>query len=293
MSLSSAHLWDEYIVAGSVEAALQALQHYGPQARLIAGGTDLILLLEQARQPVPAAIDVSRIPDLRQVFVDGDEIVIGAAVTFSDLAASPLIAAHAPALQQAALTVGSIQIRNVATLAGNLVNASPAADGAPPLLTLDACVVIAGPEGAQRRVPLEQFVLGPRSVDLAHGEMVTQVRFPLCRQPERAVFLKVGLRRAMIIATVNVALRLEIDSDRVTAAYLALGAVAPTAVRALDAERSLIGNKLSEDVIKGAGQLASRSARPIDDFRASARYRVQIVDSLVQKGLRSLAALPR
>lgn len=291
MTLSTTRLWDAYLIAGSVAEAVEALQHYGEGARLIAGGTDLVLLLEQSGRPAPAVIDITRIPGLRGVRLEGEEVVIGAATTLSDVLASPLIVRHAPSLRQAALAIGSIQVRNVATLAGNVVNASPAADGAPPLLTLGARVVIAGPGGAQREAPLERFLQGPRRVDLAPGEMVTHVRFPVCSQPERSVFLKVGLRRAMAIATVNAALRLEMADGRVTAARIALGAVAPTVVRAGEAEQLLTGERLTEDVIARAGEAARRSACPIDDFRASAAYRLRIVDSLVQKGLRSLANL--
>jgi carbon-monoxide dehydrogenase medium subunit len=289
MTLSTTRLWDEYIIASSVRGAVQALQYYGDQARLIAGGTDLILLLEQAHQTLPAVIDLSQIPELREVYADADEIVIGAGVTFGELQASPLIAAHAPSLQQAAVTVGSIQIRAVATLVGNIVNASPAADGVPPLLTLDARVVIAGPGGTERQTALEHFARGPRQVDLAFGEMVTQVRFPKYGQASRGVFLKVGLRRAMAIATVNAAVRLEMADHRVTAARIVLGSVAPTVVRAGEAEQFLMGESLSEAVIAQAGQAARRAARPINDFRASAAYRLQMVDNLVQQGLRLLS----
>ncbi|HVO69648.1 MAG TPA: xanthine dehydrogenase family protein subunit M [Aggregatilineaceae bacterium] len=289
MTISAVRLWDEYVVTRSVPDALEALRFYGEQACFIAGGTDLILLLDQTHKILPAVIDISSIPELREVYSDGNEIVIGAGVTFGDLLLSPLIATYAPSLQQAAMTVGSTQIRNLATLAGNIVNASPAADGMPPLFTLDARVVIAGPGGTERQVALEQFVLGPRRVDLVFGEMVTHVRFAVPGPASRMVFLKVGLRRAMAIATVNAALRLEMDDQRVTAARIAFGAVAPTVVRAREAEQLLAGETLSDAAISKAGQAAQRSARPIDDFRASAAYRLQIVDNLAREGLRILS----
>jgi CO/xanthine dehydrogenase FAD-binding subunit len=292
MTVSTPHLWDAYVMAGSVREALQAVEHYGEGACLMAGGTDLILLLEQAQRAVPAVIDISQIADLREVYLDGDEVVVGAAVTFSDVLASPLFKVHAPSLRQAALTVGSIQVRNVATLVGNVVNASPAADGVPPLLTLGARVVIAGPGGAERQVPLERFLRGPRCVALEFGEMVTHLRFPAPRQPDGAIFLKVSLRRTMAIAVVNVALRLEVDGAHVLAARIALGSVAPTVVRAREAESLLTDETLSGGVIAQAGQAAQRAAHPIDDFRASAAYRLRVVDTLVQRGLRSLAGLP-
>ena len=289
MTLSAARLWDAYVVAGSVEEAWQALQFYGERACLIAGGTDLILLLEQTRKTLPAVIDISRIPGLREVYSDGDEIVIGAGVTFGDLLSSPLIATHAPSLQQAAVTVGSIQVRSVATLVGNIVNASPAADGVPPLFGLDAKVVIAGPNQTERQAAIEQFALGPRHVDLAFGDIVTQVRFPAQGPASRMVFLKVGLRRAMAIATANAAFRLEIVGGRVMEARIAFGAVAPTVVRAREAEQLLVGETLSEAIITQVARAARRCARPIDDFRASAAYRLQLVENLAQEGLRILS----
>jgi len=292
MTISTTHLWDEYVLARSVQEALQALRFYGERAALIAGGTDLILVLEQTHKVLPAVIDISTIPELHEVYSDGNEIVIGAGVTFGDLLSSPLIVTYAPSLQQAAVTVGSVQIRQVATLAGNIVNASPAADGVPPLITLDARLMIAGPDGRERQVALEQFALGPRRVDLAFGEMVTHVRFPVPGPASRMVFLKVGLRRAMAIATVNVALNLQIVDQRVTAARIALGAVAPTVVRAREAEQLLVGGTLSKAAIRQAGQAARCSTRPIDDFRASAAYRLQIADNLVQEGLRRLSRTP-
>jgi CO/xanthine dehydrogenase FAD-binding subunit len=289
MTISTTHLWDQYVVARSVQEALQALRFYGERAALIAGGTDLILLLEQTHQVLPAVIDISAIPELGEMYSDGNEIVIGAGVTFGDLLSSPLIATHAPSLQQAAVTVGSMQIRQVATLVGNIVNASPAADSVPPLVTLDARVVVVGTDGTERQVALEQFVLGPRRVNLAFGEMVTHVRFPVPGPACRMVFLKVGLRRAMAIATVNVALNLETVDQGVTAARIALGAVAPTVVRAREAAQFLVGTTLSEAAIRQAGRAAQCSAQPIDDFRASAAYRLQIADNLVQEGLRLLS----
>ena len=290
MTISTTRLWEKYVAARSVQEALQALQFCGERAALIAGGTDLVLLLEQTHQTLPAVIEISAIPELREVYSDGNEIVIGAGVTFGDLLSSSLIATVAPSLRQAAVTVGSFQIRNVATLVGNIVNASPAADGVPPLFTLDARVAIAGPNGTQRQVALEHFTLGPRRVNLGFGEMVTHVRFPVPGPASRMVFLKVGLRRAMAIATVNVALRLEIVDQRVTAARIALGAVAPTVVRAREAEHLLTGDILSEGAIAQAGKAAGRSTSPIDDFRASAAYRRQIADTLVQEGLRILSS---
>ena len=128
MTISTTHLWDEYVVAGTVSEALEALRFYGERAHIIAGGTDLLLLLEQTHTILPAVIDIATIPELREIYPDGNEIVIGAGVTFGNLLSSPLIATCAPSLQQAAITVGSTQIRNVATLVGNIVNASPAAD---------------------------------------------------------------------------------------------------------------------------------------------------------------------
>jgi carbon-monoxide dehydrogenase medium subunit len=289
MTISTAHLWDEYVVAGSVSGALEALRFYGERACFIAGGTDLLLLLEQTHTTLRAVVDISTIPELREIYSDGNEIVIGAGVTFGDLLASPLVVTCAPSLHQAALTVGSTQIRSVATLVGNIVNASPAADGVPPLYTLDAKVVIAGPDGTERQAALEQFILGPRRVDLVFGELVTHVRFPAYGPASRMVFLKVGLRRAMAIATVNAAFRLEMDGQRVTAARIAFGAVAPTVVRAREAEQLLVGETLSDAAISQAGQAAQRSAHPIDDFRASAAYRLLIVDHLAREGLRILS----
>ncbi len=278
-------LWAEYFAPVSVREALDILQRYNGQALVIAGGTDLIVQLRKENRSVPAVVDVTAVEELEYLAVEEGEVVVGAAVTHSQALASPLLQAYAPHLVEAIRTIGSVQIRNMGTIVGNVVNASPSGDTIPPLITLDARVVVQSALG-QREEKVETFLQGPRRTSLKPGELVSHIRFPIPKQGCAFAFEKLGLRQAMHISVNNAALLLQWQEDKVAEARIALGAVAPTVVRARKAEEFLVGRQLGEDVITQAAVLAKEATSPIDDIRGTAEYRVEMAAVLVRKMLR-------
>lgn len=277
--------WDKYLLPGSVEEALDALAHFEGQAPLLAGGTDLLIDFMLSDVKVPAVIDVMRIPGLDRVEIEDDEIVIGACATLTHVARSPIILRSFPHLVEAIKTIGSVQIRNAATVIGNVANASPAADCVPPLLTSDCRVVISGREG-EREIDLKAFLHGPRQTACSGDEVILALRIPLPETGRVSKFEKLGLRRAMAIAVVNVAVSITMQDGKGERARIALGSVAPTAVRALQAEQRLVGSELDDRALYEASELAVEATSAIDDFRASAAYRRKMVRALTLRSLR-------
>jgi len=277
----------EYHFPQSVEEAIQLLQHYGDQARIVAGGTDLLLRMEAEGYRPRALVDITRIPALRQVEVWDGQMLIGSAVTYSELLDFSPLAEHTPLLAHAIRTIGGVQVRNVATLVGNVTNASPAGDTLPCLYVLNTEVHISGPQG-ERSLPIERFILGVRRTALAPAEIVTHVTFPLPGSGWLGAFEKLGLRRAMAISVASAAVMLNVAGGQVAEARCALGAVAPTVVRLSEVENYLKGRALDDEAIEQAGRFAAQAARPIDDVRSSARYRTEAAAALVRRALRHL-----
>jgi carbon-monoxide dehydrogenase medium subunit len=235
-------------------------------------------------------VDLTRLPGLDQITLGSDgRIRIGALVTHNQVVASELCVARALPLAQACLEVGAPQIRNRATLAGNLVTASPANDTITPLVALNATLTLQSVRGL-RVVPLTEFYTGVRRTVLAPDELLTSITLMPLDEGERGIYLKLGLRRAQAISVVNVAAVLHLDGPRVLEASVALGCVAPTIVRAGAAERYLSGRALDAAAVAEAAALAASAARPIDDLRGSADYRRGMVRSLVGRALEALAA---
>lgn len=281
-------MWDEYLLPASLEEALEILEGRGEEARIIAGGTDLVLQSQRGQCPAKVMVDITRIPGLDYIEERDGSIYIGAQVTHRQVAASPPIRSRAGVLAEACGSIGGAQIRNVGTLVGNVVNASPAGDAIPPLWVLGASVTLASRQRGLRELPLEEFFLGVGQTALQPDEIVVAIRFSALQANERATFLKLALRRAQATAVVNVALLVGFDGQRVSRARIALGSVAPTIVRAFEAEESLVGRRLMEEAIAAAGQLAAAAARPIDDIRGSATYRRAMVRVLTMRSLRQL-----
>jgi CO/xanthine dehydrogenase FAD-binding subunit len=277
----------DYYYPDSIEAAWRLKAEYGDRARFVAGGTDLLLLLEREQAHPEALIDLMRIPTLQRLDVSGGQAAIGAAVTYSQILACEPVCAAVPFLMQAIRTIGGVQVRNIATLVGNITNASPAADTLPALYVLDARVHLAGPGGI-RALPIESFVLGVRRTALEAGELVTHVTFGLPGAGWYGTFEKLGLRHAMAIAVVSAALLLHIADGHVDAARIALGSVAPATIRVPEAEAVLAGRVLDDNTIEHASQLASAATRPIDDVRGSAGYRKLAAAGLLRRALHSL-----
>lgn len=282
-------MWTEYITPATLQETLRLLSEKRDKARLVAGATDLMLELERGlRKGIETVIDITRLPDLDRITLDEDETIhLGPLVTHNAAAASRLLRARAFPLVSAAWQVGAPQIRNRATIAGNLVTASPANDTITPLMALNAWVTLASVRGT-RRVPLSEFYTGVRKTVLQPDEMMVDIAFPALTKTQRGTFLKLGLRRVQAISVVNAAVILDLDSATVKSAFITLGAVAPVIVRAPEAEAYLAGKELTDEVIARAGELAAESARPIDDIRGSAAYRKAMVRTLVTRGLRQL-----
>jgi carbon-monoxide dehydrogenase medium subunit len=272
----------------SVEEACRILAAE-PSAAILAGGTDLMVHLRQAwrgKRP-PAVVNVKRLPGLAAIEVTEARVRLGALATLTALIEHPVIRSEYPVLPFTARYMGSPAIRNLATVGGNLCNASPAADLPPVLLALDAEVEIAGPSGT-RRVPLARFFQGPGQTRLGPGELLTGVEFPRRQPPWPIRYERLDVRRAMDIAIVGAALSIHRDGARVREARVALGAVGPTPLRVPDAEALLASHGLTDAAITRAAELGMAAARPISDVRASAEYRREMIGTLIRRGLEAL-----
>jgi CO/xanthine dehydrogenase FAD-binding subunit len=278
-------MWNEYHLCKEIEESLHFLHRYHGKARVIAGGTDLILEIETGRHTLPALIDITHISDLQGISKRGDRIYIGAAVTFEQVIHSDLIRQHAKHLITAAQSIAGRQIRNSATVVGNIVNASPAADSAPVLYTLDARVHFIDDQKVDQEIPISQFITGVKKTSLPRCSLVTAISFPVCTNGWHTGFRKLGLRWSMAISVVNLSLALYEEDGIIRDARIAFGAVAPTPVRSILAEQVLIGMSLKDAGSSDAPRLARSSVSPIDDFRASAKYRLQMVENLLRQEL--------
>ena len=263
-------MWQEYINATSIEQVLSLLAADKSQARIIAGGTDLMLEMRQDfHQEVKTLIDISRIESLDQITLDEDGFIhIGAGVTHNQCVDSMIIREGALPLALASLEVGAPQIRNTGTIVGNLVTASPANDTIVPLVALNAELKIRSLKGA-RQVALSDFYTGVRKHVLQPDEMVTEIIVPRMGADQRGEYLKLGLRKAQAISLVSMAVLLGLDEGKITTASITLGAVAPTIIHASTAEEFLIGKELSESVIDQAADLARQASRPIGSMRVN------------------------
>jgi xanthine dehydrogenase iron-sulfur cluster and FAD-binding subunit A len=281
-------MWNSYYSPVTLDEALQLLSDHAPYARVIAGGTDLILEIDRGLRAPDVLIDVTRIPGLDSIWLDDrGDIHLGPLVTHNQVTASDLCIARAFPLAQACWQVGSPQIRNRATVAGNLITASPANDTIPPLWALNARATLRSLHG-ERMLPLREFYTGVRGTALAPDEMLTDIAFPALHDGQHGVFLKLGLRRAQAISVVNLAAVLAFEDDIVSGAHLALGSVAPTIIQAAEAEAALIGGPLDEQTIARAARLAAEASMPISDIRASADYRRHVVGVTTRRALHRL-----
>ncbi|HEY7022696.1 MAG TPA: FAD binding domain-containing protein [Ktedonobacterales bacterium] len=282
-------MWRTYLRPTSLTEALDLLDAHAGQARLIAGGTDVLVELSRGVRPTETLIDLTAIPDLRYVKTNSDHITLGPLATHNDVLASADCHARALPLAQACWEVGAPQIRTRATVAGNLITASPANDTITPLIALGASVTLASRAG-ERAVPLDSFYQGVRRTVMAPNELLREIRVPMLRENQRGIFLKLGLRRAQAISVINAACVLTFDGETVMDARIALGSVAPTIIHASAAEEYLRGKRLDDETRAEAGRLAAAAAKPIDDVRGTAVYRNQTLGGLVAEALRRIAS---
>ncbi len=269
----------------SLEGAVDLLSDGG---RPLAGGTDLLVRLHKGEERPRRLVYVGRIPELTAISISSDVAEIGAAVTHGMLLRSPL-ASRIPILKQALSTIGGPAIRAMGTLGGNLANASPAADGLIPLYLLEAQIRTVGPAG-ERTIPVEAFVRGPGVTDLGVGELIRSILIPMPKDHPLSYFRKVGRRRALYIAVASLGALLWVEDARISEARLALGSVAPTVVRPKSVEQAMVGRPLEPDAMSELTQQVAQASQPIDDLRAPAGYRRQVIGSLLEDMAETLTA---
>jgi carbon-monoxide dehydrogenase medium subunit len=279
-----------YYEPKTIEEACRLLSQFGEDAKVLAGGTDLIPRMRRGLKAPNHIVNIKKIPGLDSITGDAQDCLrIGALITLSELGGNRLIRDQFPMMLTAANSIGSLQVRNLATLGGNLCNAAPSADMAPALLAMESTLKIAGSKG-QRQIPLEEFFLGPGEVNLAKGEMLTEIHVPFPPPDARQIYVKHTVRRSMDIALVGVAVCLCLDEKTglCREARIALGAVAPTPIRAKGTEKMILGKALKEIPLASIGEMVSSEASPISDVRGSERYRSEMVSSLTIRALKIL-----
>lgn len=276
----------EYHLPTSLEEALRLKAEYGGEARFVAGGTDVMVLKRAGRLDFDALISLRRVPEVAGIREDGDSIVIGGGVTLTQLMQSELIRRDLPSLRDAVCVMGCTQMRNLATVGGNLMSAVSSGDTIPPLLTLNAKCRLTSAAG-ERSVPLEDFFPGPRQTAAQDDEVLAALEIPKPASGPASgpapgcgmAFHKLGRRAALDLAVVSIAIALEMEPDgrKIAGARAAAGAVGPTPIRLYEAEKILISSDPSESVFANAAQAALEESSPWDDVRASRWYREEMI----------------
>lgn len=276
----------DYWAAPSLNDALAELGASGTDAKVIAGGTDLVLNMKKKRILPSRVISLHRLKELDFIRGVDSQIHIGTLARHADVAEHPLLKTHFPILCEAVGLIGSWQIRNVGTIGGNLCNASPAADSAPPLLALDATLVMATRSG-EKTMPLTKFFTGPGETALEPGQVLKAIRIDIPRRPSAGCYLKLRRRKAVDVSLAGAAFQAETESGgrKIARVGIALGGVAPTPVRVPEAEALLVGSDVDQALkkISDCARIAAGAANPIDDVRASASYRRTIVEVFVHQ----------
>jgi len=272
----------------SIEDALRLLSLPGRSVPVV-GGTNVLVYLKRNPLEADRVIDLSRLEALRGISDDNGRIRIGAGVTFTDLLEWNPGGGVQSLLKPMCANFAGPLTRNLATVGGNICDASPAADISPPLLALDATVTLLSASEGERTVPISEFFLGVRNTARREDELLTSVEFDLPGDNVRGFYYKLGKRKADAISIVSVAILVQLDGETVQRARIALGAVAPVAMRAVNAESQLLGQALEQTTIEASAATAAGEAQPIDDFRASGSYRRQMVEELVRRGLHAVA----
>lgn len=272
----------DYHEPRSLQEAMELLDRYGETARVLAGGTDLIVQMRHEVVRPQNVVNIKTIPELHPISVYDDTVEIGAAATMFTIEKTLTRYPEFTVLCEAMHTVASCQIRNRATLVGNICNASPAADTIPALYVLDARVKALGP-GGERIIPIDGFFAGPRRTTLAKNELVVSILLPRLPSVYRGTYLKKARRPSVDLATASVAA--SYDGEKVK---IALGAVAPTVVRATESENRLLEEGLNHLTAAAAARLAVGAANPISDLRGTREYRLQLVEVLTERALTAL-----
>jgi CO/xanthine dehydrogenase FAD-binding subunit len=286
--------WEEYLVPFSLEEALEMLERYRGAARVIAGGTDIVPASRKGAPGFKALVDITRIPGLNTISLDGQTVKIGPLVTHTEVALDRLIRERGMALAEGASRLGSPQIRNIATVAGNIINAQPGADTVIPLLALDGSVTITGRKG-ERTIPLADLFTGVgRTTIDSTREIVTGISFPALGKGEASAAMRLAKRKTLVLPILTVAVVVGTDPGRkrFTKVRIAIGPVATTPMRCKVAEEVLAGSPIGDDVIRMAAAEAEKAANPRTSLiRGTSEYRKAMVAVLVERGI--AAALKR
>jgi CO/xanthine dehydrogenase FAD-binding subunit len=283
----------EYLAPKSVSETLQILAKWKGKATLIAGGTNVIPDVRVKAVEAQVLIDLSRVKNLSYIKEEKQKIRIGALTTMSELVASPVIQKYAPLLHDAARQIGNPLVRNRATIGGNLADASPAADSAVPLLALEAKVIVEKSRAKPREIPVDRFFVGPNRTVLKKDELIREVVVPKADRSARMVYSKFGLRNAMAVSVVSIAVYVEIAKEKRTKARIGLGAVAPTPIRAYEVEKLLEGQGITEELIQRCCPKIRDEIHPITDVRAGLEYRRSITTALLGRLLRQASSRER
>ncbi|MCK8825714.1 FAD binding domain-containing protein [Fuchsiella alkaliacetigena] len=275
----------EYFKPSQVKDVASLLKAYADNIKVLAGGTDLLVAMQEGDLAPDYIVDIKGLTDIDRIKYDKENQILrlGAATSLNDIAASKVVQKHWPLLAEAAQTVGSYQLRNRATIGGNLCNSSPAADTLAPLVALEAEVEMVGLEGS-RIMKVKDFLVGPGQNRLSTGEIVTELRLPKPSGAVKGRYIKHSRRKAVDLATVGVAVIAE-EGDLGYRFKVALGAVAPTPIRAYQAEKILNESELNEDIIDKAVQAAGEAIFPITDLRASKDYRLKMVKVQLRRAI--------
>jgi len=263
----------EYITPKNIEEVFRAAEKMKGKTKFIAGCTNVIPYMRAKAISPEFLIDLSSLEELNYIREENGIIAIGALTTISELIAAEIIRNQSPILFSAASLLGNPLTRNRATIGGNLADASPAADMAPPLLVLEALVHTKRGGGEERKISLDMFFLGPNKTVLAEDEIITQITFSKPKNSAKCIYIKLGLRNSMAISVVSIAVMLEMEGKVCQKARVALGAVAPTPIRIFRVEKNLEGKEINQEFIQECSTIVKEEILPISDIRASAEYR--------------------
>ncbi len=277
-----------YQRVNTVSEALEALSGNNETRKILAGGTDLLVMIQEHLISPGELLDISGIEELKEIGEDDGMIRLGALVTHGRIADSPLLREKALPLVESCGEVGSPQIRNLGTIGGNLVMASPSGDSIPALYVLGAEVILASNEG-ERSIPIEEFLIGVKKSAIRSDELLVAVIFPGMGADDRGFFRKLGQRKALAISKVSTAAIVSLRDGVIASARIALGAVATTVIRTPRTESFLVGQPLTPEVISEAARLCSEESRAITDIRSNAAYRDEMAGLLLSRGLAEIA----
>ena len=278
----------EYLAPNNLKDALILLKKWRSRGELIAGGTNVVPDLRAKTLRKEILIDLSHLKNLSYIKEEKKRIRIGALTTMSEIAASKTIQREARILSEAPRQIGNPLVRNRATIAGNLADASPAADSAVPLLALEASIVVEKHKGKRKQIPINEFFMGVNKTVLKRDELIREIVFPKPAPSSRMVYSKLGLRNAMAISVVSVGVLAEMEKGRCNRARIALGAVAPTPRRAYGVEKLLVGQAVTEELIDQCCEAIQEEIQPITDVRATFEYRRSMTSVLLKRLLQQV-----